>query len=117
MSECLTLTQAESDFIHHYRYESLHLTAGPAGDWLHANGIYSSSMIPFLYVNQESNPRWLDRLTEDPFPPFKPAWSSREEFEAKAAQIVEAYPILKKLPSALPGFNPNYTTTFEKVSF
>ena len=57
---------------------------------------------PFLYVDQESNPRWLDRLTEDPFPPFKPAWSSREEFEAKAAQIVEAYPILKKPPSALP---------------
>lgn len=116
MSECLTLTQAESDFIHHYRYEALHLTTGPAGDWLHANGIYSSSMIPFLYVDQESNPRWLDRLTEDPFPPFRPAWSSKEEFEVRATQILEIYPEMKSLGSALPGYQPTRITTFEKVT-
>jgi hypothetical protein len=107
MPEPFVLTQAESDFIHHHRYEALNLIKGPAGDWLRANGIYASTMIPFLYVDQETNPRWLDRITEDPFPSFKPAWSSRKEFEARAAQIVEVYPVLKTLPSALPGFNPS----------
>ena len=108
MPEPFPLTQAESDFIHHHRYEASYLVAGPAGDWLRANGIYSSTMIPFLYADQVSNPRWLDRITEDPFPPFKPAWSSREEFEAQAKQIVEAYPDLKGLPSALPGYHPTH---------
>src|SRR5215831_10307966 len=94
MPRPFVLTQAESDFIHHHRYEALNLIEGPAGDWLRANGIYASTMIPFLYVDQETNPRWLDRITEDPFPPFKPAWSSKEEFEARAAQIVESYPVI-----------------------
>jgi hypothetical protein len=106
MSERFALTQAESDFIHHYRYEASYLVSGPAGEWLQSIGIYSSTMIPFLYADQESNPRWLDRLTEDPFPPFKPAWSSKEEFEARAALIVDSYPVLKGLPSALPGYRP-----------
>jgi hypothetical protein len=107
MMKPFILTQAESDFIHHHRYEALNLVDGPAGDWLRANGIYASTMIPFLYVDQETNPRWLDRITEDPFPPFKPAWSSKEEFEARAAQIVESYPVIKGLPSALPGYKPS----------
>lgn len=107
MSQPFLLTQAESDFIHHHRYESLNLAPGPAGEWLRTNGISASTMIPFLYADQESNDRWLDRIAEDPLPAFKPAWSSREEFEARAAQIVEAYPALKTLPSALPGFRPN----------
>lgn len=110
------LTQAESDFIHHHRYEAFHLVEGPAGEWLRENGIYSSTMIPFLYADQVSNARWLDRLTEDPFPPFKPAWSSREEFEARAAQIVEAYPVVKGLPSALPGYRPSHMEKNKPVS-
>jgi hypothetical protein len=106
MSQPILLTQAETDFIHHHRYESLNLARGPAGEWLLAHDISSSNIIPFLYVDQESNDRWLERVSEDPLPPFRPAWSSKEEFEARAAQIVEAYPVLKGLPSALPGFRP-----------
>jgi hypothetical protein len=53
-----------------------------------------------------SNPRYIDRIFGDLLPPFKPAWSSKEEFEARAAQIVETYPVLKGLPSALPGYRP-----------
>ena len=106
MSEPFALTQAESDFIHHYRSELCHLEGGPAGEWLREHDVFPSTMIPFLYVDQETNPRWLDRITEDPFPPFKPAWSSKEEFEARAAQIVESYPVIKGLPSALPGYKP-----------
>jgi hypothetical protein len=108
MPEPFVLTQAESDFIHHHRYEASYLVGGPAGDWLRENGIYSSNMIPFLYADQETNPRWLDRLTEDPFPPFKPAWSSKEEFEARAWAALEAYPQLRSLGSALPGFRPTH---------
>jgi hypothetical protein len=106
MAHPVILTQAETDFIHHQRYESLTLTRGPAGEWLRAHDISASNMIPFLYADQESNDRWLERVTEDPLPPFKAAWSSKEDFEARAAQIVEAYPVLTGLPSALPGFRP-----------
>jgi hypothetical protein len=109
MSHPVVLTQSEADFIHHHRYETLNLARGAAGEWLQANGIPTSTMIPFLYADQESNDRWLERITEDPLPPFKPAWPSREEFEARAAQLVEAYPALKGLPSALPGFRPGHS--------
>ena len=63
-------------------------------------------MQSFQYADQMSNPRFIDRIFDDPLPPFKPAWSSREEYEARASQIVEAYPILKRLPSALPEYRP-----------
>jgi hypothetical protein len=102
------LTQAESDFIYHYRRETERLEAGPAHEWLRANGIYPSTLIPFLYFDQENNPRWLDRISEDPLPPFRPAWSSDEEFENRARMILEVYPKLKNQPYALPGFRPTH---------
>ena len=100
------MTQAESNSIHHYRIESSRLEPGSAHEWLKARGICSSSLIPFLYFDQEHNPRWLDRVYEEPLPPFRPPWSSKEEFVARAGLILEAYPELKKQPYTLPDYQP-----------
>jgi hypothetical protein len=100
----MLLTQAEMDFIYHFRHESSDATIGPAHQWLQDRGISESVMIPLLYSDQETSPRWLDRLYEDPAPPFQSPWSSREEFEARVWEALEAYPRLKNQPYALPGF-------------
>ena len=72
-------------------------------------------MQSFQYAEQQSNPRYIDRITEDPLPPFRPAGSFREEFHARASEIVAVFPELKQLGSALPDFQPNFTSAPEKV--
>ncbi len=104
MAKTFSLTPAEVDFIYHFRRESHALTAGPAWEWLRSHGICDSVMIPLLYHDQETNPRWLDRLYEDPAPPFQPPWSSREEFESRVWVALEAYPKLREHPYMIPGF-------------
>src|SRR5438270_10859979 len=111
----ITLTQVELDFLHHFNHEVVVCEPGPASYWLRQHDIFPTTIQPFQYADQMSNPRYIDRITEDSLPPFKPAWSSREEFEERAAQIVEFYPVLKQLGSALPGFQPNLTSAPEKV--
>lgn len=63
-------------------------------------------MQPFQYAGQCANEDYVDRITDAPRPPFRRVWSSREEFEARAAEIVEIYPVFKSMPSALPGYAP-----------
>lgn len=100
------LTQAEMDFIHHFRRESLALEVGPAREWFRFNEIYESVMIPLPYNDQENNPRWLDRLYEHPAPEFTPSWSSREEFERRVWAALEAYPKLNDQSYVIPGYQP-----------
>jgi hypothetical protein len=64
---------------------------------------------------QQSNPRYIDRIMEDPLPPFRSAWSSREEFNARASEIVAVFPELEQLGSALPDFQPNFSSAPEKA--
>ncbi len=109
MPKTFSLNPAEVDFIYHFRRESNALIVGPAWEWLQSRGICDSVMIPLLYHEQETNPRWLDRLYEDPAPPFQPPWSSREEFEARVWEALEAHPKLKNQPYALPGFRPTHS--------
>jgi hypothetical protein len=99
-----TLSPAENDFIYHFRRESHDLALGPAHQWLRDHGVCPSVMIPLLYHDQETNPRWLDRLDEDPIPAFQSPWSSREEFEARVWEALEAYPKLKEQPYVIPGY-------------
>jgi hypothetical protein len=102
------LTQAELDFVHHFRRESHSLDVGPARQWLGDHGIGESVLIPLLYHDQETNPRWLDRLDEDPSPPFQPAWASKKEVEARVWSVLEIYPKLKEQPFVLPGYRPEH---------
>jgi hypothetical protein len=116
------LTPAESDFVHHYCYEVLTgVQTGskemePASRWLRDNNIFPTTIQPFQYAEQRDNDDYISWITDSPLPPFKPAWSSREEFEGRAAQILEIYREMKSLGSALPGYHPTRTTTFEKVT-
>jgi hypothetical protein len=115
MSTFFKLSPAELDFLHHFNHESVTATPGPATLWLRQREIFPTVMQSFQYAEQQSNPRYIDRITEDPLPAFRPAWSSREEFHARASEIVAVYPELKQLGSALPGFQPNFTFAPEKV--
>ncbi|MGO9915877.1 MAG: hypothetical protein ACLQIB_14375 [Isosphaeraceae bacterium] len=115
MSNAFILTAAERDFLHHFNHESVTATPGPATLWLRQRGIFPTVMQSFQYAEQRSDPRYIDRITEDPLPPFRPAWSSREEFNARASEIVVVFPELKQLGSALPDFQPNFTSAPEKV--
>ena len=72
-------------------------------------------MQSFQYAEQQTNPRYIDRIIEDPLPLFRPAWNSREEFNARASEIVDAFPELKQLGSALPNFRPNFTAARRTV--
>jgi hypothetical protein len=115
MSKHRLLTQAESDFVHHYCREAVMAVQatgdrepGPATRWLRAHDIFPTTMQPFQYAEQCANEDYINWITDAPLPSFQPAWSSREEFEARAAEIVEAYPVLKTLPSALPGYHPEH---------
>jgi hypothetical protein len=122
MSKPRVLTPAESDFVHHYCHEVLtgvqtdSKEMGPASRWLWDNNIFPTTMQPFQYAEQRDNDDYMSWITDSPLPPFKPAWSSREEFEARATQILEIYPEMKSLGSALPGYQPTRITTFEKVT-
>ncbi len=116
MSGAFILTPAELDFLHHFNHESVTATPGPATLWLRAQKIFPTVMQSFQYAEQQSNPRYIDRITEDPLPPFRPARSSREAFNARAAEFVAVFPELKQLGSALPDFKPDLATTPAKVS-
>ncbi len=109
------LTPAELDFLHHFNHESITAAPGPATLWLRQHEIFPTVMQSFQYAEQQSNPRYIDRITEDPLPPFRPAWSSREEFNARASQIVAVFPELQQLGSAFPHFQPSLTPKPEKV--
>jgi len=108
------LTPAESDFVHHYCYEVVMgvragpKEMGPATKWLWDNNIFPTTMQPFQYAEQRSNDDYISWITDSPLPPFKPAWSSKEEFETRAAEILEIYPEMKGLGSALPGYRPEH---------
>jgi len=115
MNSSFALTSAELDFLHHFNHESVTATPGPATLWLRQCDIFPTVMQSFQYAEQQSNPRYIDKITEDRLPPFRPAWSSREEFNSRASGIVAAFPELKQLPSALPDFQPNSTFAPEKV--
>jgi hypothetical protein len=116
MSQRFTLTQAELDFLHHFNHEIVVSGPGPAIRWLREHEIFPTVMQSFQYAEQQSNPRYIDRITDDPLPPFQPAWSSREAFHARASEIVGAYPELNQLGSALPGFQPDFTSTGENLN-
>jgi hypothetical protein len=60
------LTPAEMDFIHHFRHECDSLITDPARQWLRDHGICESVVITLLARKQEHNPRWLDRICDDP---------------------------------------------------
>jgi len=81
-------------------------TARPATRWLWDNGIFPTTMQPFQLAAQRSILDWHTWLSEPPPAPFEPAWSSREEFEARAWDALESYPETKGLGSALPGYRP-----------
>jgi len=115
MSNSFILTPAEFDFLHHFNHESVTATPGPATLWLRQRAIFPTVMQCFQYAEQQSNPRYIDRITDDPLPPFRPGWSSPEEFKARASEIVAVFPELKQLGSALPDFQPNFTSATEKV--
>jgi hypothetical protein len=116
VSTSFILTPAELDFLHHINRESVAATPGPATLWLRQREIFPTVMQSFQYAEQQSNPRYIDRITEDPLPAFRPAWSSREEFNARACEIVSVFPELKELGSALPDFQPIFTSAPQKVS-
>jgi hypothetical protein len=115
VSSSLILTPAELDFLHHFNYECVTAAPGPATLWLRQREIFPTVMQSFQYAEQQSNPRYIDRIVDDPLPPFRPAWSTREEFNARASEIVAIFPELKQLGSALPDFQPNFTSAREKV--
>jgi len=115
MSSVFILTAAERDFLHHFNHESVTAAPGSATLWLRQRGIFPTVMQSFQYAEQRSDPRYIDRITEDPLPPFRPAWSSREEFNARASEIVAVFPELKQLGSALPDFQPSFTSAPEKA--
>ncbi len=106
------LTPEESAFVHYYCYEVVmgvqmgSKEMGPAAQWLWDHDIFPTTMQPFQYAEQCSNDDYINWITDVPLPPFKPAWSSKEEFETRAAEILEIYPEMKSLGSALPGYHP-----------
>lgn len=115
MRNSFILTPTELDFLHHFNHESVTAVPGPATRWLRQHEVFPTVMQSFQYAEQQSNPRYIDRIMEDPLPPFQPAWSSREEFDARASEIVAVFPELRQLRSALPDFQPNFTTAPEKA--
>lgn len=115
MSSAFILTAAERDFLHHFNHEAVAAAPGPATLWLRQHGIFPTVMQCFQYAEQRSDPRYIDRITEDPLPPFRSAWSSRDEFAVRASEIVAVFPELKQLGSTLPGFQPDFTSSPEKV--
>ncbi len=106
------LTQDELNFVHHYCHEVMEgvqrsgpREAGPATKWLWDHGIFPTTMQPFQLALQRSHPNSFE-VIDSPLPPFKPAWASKEEFEARAWEALETYPEMKGLGSALPGYRP-----------
>jgi hypothetical protein len=115
MNNAFILTPAEVDFLHHFNHESVTATAGPATLWLRHHEIFPTVMQSFQYAEQQSNLRYIDRITEDALPPFRSGWSSREQFNARVSEIVAVFPELKQLGSALPEYQPSATRAPEEV--
>jgi hypothetical protein len=65
---------------------------GPAIRWRRDNGIVTTLVQAFEYAEQVSREDFINWITEVPLPPFRPAWFSSEEFEARAAEILEINP-------------------------
>jgi hypothetical protein len=106
------LASDEALHVRHYVWDVSHATdpdhtPGPACHWLRNLGIFPTTMQPFQLAAQRSIPDWYTWLSAPPPGPFKPAWSSKEEFEARAWAAVEASPEMKGLGSALPATGPN----------
>ena len=111
MPNPFTLTPEEALHVRYYVWDVFHASdgkreVGPATRWLREQGIFPTTMQPFQLAAQRSIPDWPSWLSEPPPLPFEPAWSSREEFEARAREALEAYPEMKGLGSALPGYRP-----------
>jgi hypothetical protein len=84
MSTGFTLTEDELDFVRYYCYDVYRASdgnreVGPATKWLWDHGIFPTTMQPFQLAAQRSLPDYNAWLSQPPFPPFKPAWSTREE--------------------------------------
>ncbi len=75
---------------------------GPATKWLWDNNIFPTTMQPFQLAAQRTDPDYQEWLFKPPILPFRPAWRSKEEFEARAWEALETYPEMKSLGSALP---------------
>jgi hypothetical protein len=108
-----TLTPEEILHIRHYVWDVSHVndpdhSPGSACYWLHDHDIFPTTMQPFQLAAQRSIPDWYTWLSEPPPAPFRPAWPSREEFEARARAALDAYPEMKGLGSALPGYRPEH---------
>jgi hypothetical protein len=106
-----TLTTDEAIHVRHYVWDVLNAsdpdhTPGPACHWLRDHGIFGTTMLPFQLAAQRSILTWYTWLSEPPPAPFRAAWSSKEELEARAWEALGSYPEMKGLPSALPGFRP-----------
>jgi hypothetical protein len=107
------LTDAEALHVRHYVWDVMRVndpdhTTGPATQWLWDNHIFPTNMQPFQLAAQNLVPDWGTWLSEPPPAPFRPAWSSKEEFEARAWDALEAFPDMKRLGSALPGYRPEH---------
>jgi len=113
MTTPFKLTPEEALHVRYYVWDVLHAsdgkgTAGPATQWLWDHGIFPTTMQPFQLAAQRSIADWDTWLSEPPPAPFRPAWSSKEEFEARAREALDTYPEMKGLGSALPGFRPEH---------
>jgi hypothetical protein len=105
------LTQPEKEFLHHYQSEILHPEdpLKPATHWLWHNDVFPSTLRPFLYAAEQPSPIQKSHYSVthiNPLPPFRPAWFTKEHFEARANEALEFYPDLKNDPTAVPGYNP-----------
>ncbi len=112
MATPCTLAPEEALHVRYYVWDVFHAadgegTTGPATRWLRDHGIFPTTMQPFQLAAQRSVPDWPTWLSQPPLP-FKPAWSSREKFEARARAALESYPEMKRLGSALPGYRPDH---------
>lgn len=111
VSSPFTLTADEALHVRHYVWDVVRSSdadhiPGPACHWLWDHDIFPTTMQPFQLAAQRSVMDWHTWLSEAPPAPFKPAWQSKEEFEARAWDALESYPEMKGLGSALPGYRP-----------
>jgi len=109
------LTPEEALHVRYYVWDVVCSTGpdyipGPACDWLWDHDIFPTTMLPFQLAAQRSIMDWYTWLDEAPPAPFKAAWQSKEEFEARAWEAVGKLPRNEgvgfrppRLPSCSPG--------------
>jgi hypothetical protein len=105
------LTQPEEEFLLHYNNEMLNPNTQPklATSWLWHNDVFPSTLKPFLFAAEQPTPLQECHHAKSyvkPLPPFRPAWFTKEHFEARAKEAIEFYPELKNDPTAIPGYHP-----------